>query len=258
MNINNFVKDNKLIVPEEEIDNIYAWVQISMTQKVLLSAKTYFEYMQRGFEKDANDKLEVLKSLNSRLSNVDYKFSDFITISANKNKIFSSNYCFAISTNKNVLYTLICYLCQMKNTYKVHFADLADLLMSHIAQPEVLTEALSSDVLCLELYAPLPEHKLRQTLLNTIISRRCKLGLYTMIFTINKNFIVGDNLMSLSRLKDNNYVDLTSMGKLLFDRRQQSYKQLLTTLLSITTYKENEFIYSKDEPKCRMLTISKY
>lgn len=258
MDIQDFVKDNKLIVPEEEIDNIYVWVRLSKTQAALLSAKAYYAFVEHSFNQDIANKLPVLKSYNSRLKSINYSLSDFLTLTANKDKIFYDESCFVLSTRYDVLLSLIGFICQTKNLYRVHFADLSDLLMSHISQPEMLSDSMSAEILCLELYAPLPEHKLRQTLLNSVISRRCKQGLYTVIFTVNKDFVIGNDLMPLERLKRNNYVDLSPIEGILVERRKQDYKQLLKLLLSMTRYEEGIFVYSKEVPQTRTKTISRY
>lgn len=259
MELKDFITDNKLVIPEEEIDNIYIWHKVSMTQKFLLSSEVYFKMLEKSFEKEILPKIEVLKKQNSRFKQLNYYFSDFLTFFANQNRILCSdtNYCFALSTNREAVLSLICYLCQLKNIYNVTFVTVSELLASFIDMPERFAETMTSKVLCLELYSQLPEHKWRQVVLNSIFSRRSNNGLFTIVYTSDKAYFVGNNLLPEERLKEVGYIDMSNIGSVMLERRKQNYKPLMSLWYSMLK-DTSSLVYSKTEPEVRVKTISRY
>ena len=87
MELKDFITDNKLVIPEEEIDNIYIWHKVSMTQKFLLSSEVYFKMLEKSFEQEILPRITVLKKQNARFRQADYQFSDFLTFNS---KIFET------------------------------------------------------------------------------------------------------------------------------------------------------------------------
>lgn len=257
MELKDFIKDNKLIIPENEIDNVYVWHRVSMTQKVLLTSEVYHKMLKASFEREVLPKIQILKKKNPRLQKSDYQFSDFVTFFANQNKLFVGNYCFALTTNFDALFALACYICQVNNLYHVTFADMSELVMSYVDSQDKFEQIMSSSVLCLELYAPIPEHKWKSAILNSILAKRSSSGMFTIICTINKKFIIGDELMPEARLKTMNYIDITPICHALTTRHKQDYHSLMSLWYSMLKDTSN-LVYSKEVPKERTKIISRY
>ena len=257
MELKDFITDNKLIIPEEEIDNIYIWHKVSMTQKFLLSSEVYFKMLEKSFEQEILPRITVLKKQNARFRQANYQFSDFLTFFANQSKIFSNDFCFALTTNFDAMFALICYICHTTSLYQIAFADLSELLMSYVDGKDMFSDLMHSKILCLEAYNPMPEHKWRSAIFNSVISQRSNMGLYTVVCTLQKNFVIGNDLMSEERLRQIGYIDITPICAALKVRKTQNYKSLMSLWYSMLK-DTSSLVYSKTEPEVRVKTISRY
>lgn len=244
-----FLKDNKLVVPEEEIDNVYIWTKISNTQNVLLSSEAFFKLMMHSFEQDVSKVLSVLKQRMPSINLDTYKLSDFITFTANKHLIFNDKNCFVYMNNLKMLNSLACYIAHTMNMYLPEDDSLASLIINKIDEPEKFTKMMDTEFLILRIYANLPEHKYRSAILDSLLSRRSKQGLYTLIYTLNTNMLIGNNLIVKERAEDKRLIDLSPLGSIFDKRRKSDYRSLLKIWYELMGYNKNNFIYSKEKPK---------
>lgn len=259
MDINNFVVDNKLKVPEDEIDNIYIWTKIASTQKALLTMEQYYNLMKSAFDSDMKSIIEVTKQRTSWLKRFDYTLSDFITISANQQKLFSENFCFLYSTKQDVLASIAFYLTQKTNDYYIKDASMTDILMSHVSDPEGFKALFQERFLFLTLYTAFPEHKLRQVFLDAVATRRCKAGKYTFIYVPNVSYLIGQNGYQKDYpLVASHFKDVSGLNAVLLNRRKETYKQIMPVWLSMMKYDASAFVHSKERPKTLIKEVSRY
>lgn len=259
MKIEDFIKDDKLTVPEDEIDNIYIWTKVANTTKALLPAKAYYRLAKDAFDKDLKRITDVVKSNNSWANDATYELSDYLAIQANKSKLFNSDCCFLYSNDKTVLTSILFYLAQTKNLYKSTSHTLSDLLMTHVSDQESFTDATNSDTLFLTAYAPLPEHKLKEYFLDALASRRRKPHKYTLVHTMTKACLIGPSGYSEKYpLLDNFIKDVTPLSALMLKRRQQDYKAIMSYWLSMMKFSPELFVYSKVQPEEKLRKINRY
>lgn len=247
--MNRFIKDNKLVIPENEIDNIYIWTRVSNTQEVLLSAEKYFNNMKYAFERDT---ARVISTLNAKLPNINansYTFSDYLTFTANKSLIFSNKACFAYMTNVELLHSLACYLAHTMNLYSPESDTLSNLIINKINEPERFTKLMDAEFIITKDYAPLPEHKYKQPILDMLVTRRCKPNLSTLVYVLNTGFIIGKDLIPKERAQDCRFIDLTPLVPAFMKRRKASYQSIMKTWLELTQMKVDYLVYSKSQPK---------
>lgn len=253
-----FLKDNKLQVPPDEIDNIYIWTRASRTQEVLLPAKTYYEWAERAFLEEAKRLIPILKSKLPSLDEKSYRFSDFITFMANKKKLFNDNTCFAYSTNYKLIESLACFIAHTRNIYVPEIESLPSLIINKIDEPDKFTRLLDRDFIILNVYSALPEHKWRSVILDTLLSRRSKQNLYTLIYVLNESFLIDRTLIDEERAKRHKLVDLDPLVNIFLKRRVISYKEIMPLWLEMLEVNLDDFVYSKEKPEQSFRKIDRY
>lgn len=258
MEIKDFVKDNKLIIPVEEIDNVYLWTRVSKTQEVLIPTKSYFTFLEHGFKEDVERVKSLIVSNNVRFKKTDYVLADFITFTKNLNKLVTSNYSVVYGTNPKLLETYLMFLAHKTIHHTIKNESILTLLLRIIDDKDYIKSVLDSDILLLELYSAPPEHKYLQTLYELIISSRCKSGKHTAIYTVNTNLIINPNAIQQERADLYGIVNLDPMIRLLEKRRESDYKQLMSDWISCMKLKEDLFVYSKEEPKQKFRIVDRY
>lgn len=248
-NMERFIVNNKLTIPEEEIDNIYVWTKVSRSQELLLSSESYYKLMKQSFEEDTKRVISVLRDKLPSLSTESYKFCDYVTFMANKSKIFNNRTCFAYMTSSELLNSLSCFLAHTMNKYLPENDSLSSLIINKIDEPDRFTKLMDTEFIILKIYAPLPEHKYRQPILDMLLSRRSKPNMSTLIYTVNTNLLIGKDLISKERALDNKLVDLSPLASIFTQRRQASYQSLLKIWFELTKLNANNIVYSKTKPK---------
>ena len=260
MKIEDFIKDEKLVLPEDEIDNIYIWTKVAATTKALLPAKAYYRLAKDAFDKDTKRIVDVVKDRNAWLKLASYELSDYLTITANKSKIFTSNSCLAYSIDSTVLHAILFYLAQTKNLYRSEVSSFSELLAKYVSDTSFVDNVISSDVLYLNAHAPLPDHKYKQIFLDAFATRRCSNSKFTLIHATNTSFIIGqygyseDSPVVTNRLLQ----DLSPLALKLKQRRQQDYKSIMSYWLSIMKFNPDTFVYSKVLPEEKLRKIDRY
>lgn len=249
-------KDNKLNIPENEIDNIYVWTRVSKTQELLLNSSSYFKLIQHSFEQDTKRVISVLKQNIPSLSYDSYKLNDYITFMANKDKIFNDKTCFVYMTSMDMLTSLACFLAHTENLYKPKDDALSSLIINYIDEKERFVEFMEADFLILRVYSTLPEHKYRSSLLETMLSRRSMQGKYTLIFTQNSSMLIGDNLINKNQAKDKRLIDLSPLVQSFNNRRHADYRQLLKLWYGMSS-NTSCFVYSTTKPKITLRQVDK-
>lgn len=258
MSIEKFIQDGKLIVPEEEIDNIYIWSRVTKTQEVLLSSKVYYDWANNAFNNEVKRVVSTLKVKLPAISEDTYKFADFITFTANKSLIFNDATCFVYSTNQLVLDSLACYLAHTKNKFLPESDSLASLIINKIEEHEKFTAFMDKDFIILNIYAALPEHKYRSAILDALLTRRSRPGLCTLIHTINSGLLIGQNLISEDYAKRYNLVNVDLLAKKLSLRRAASYQAIMKQWFELMTVNIDDFVYSKTQPQQHFRKIDRY
>lgn len=252
-----FIVDNKLVIPENEINNVYIWTKISRSQEVLLSSESYYKLMKQSFETDVKRVINVLKNKLPSVSLDTYKFCDYITFIANKSKFFNDTNCFVYMNNLEMLNSLACFLAHTMNKYLPETDTLSSLIINKIDEPDRFTKLMENEFIILKIYAPLPEHKYKQAILDMMLTRRCKPGLNTLIYTMNTGLLIGDDLITKERAVDNRLVDLSPLVPLFNQRRSATYQSLLKTWFEMTKVNLDSFVYSKKEPKINTRQVSR-
>lgn len=253
MEIKDFVKEDKLQIPEGEIDNIYTWVRISDKQEVLMSSEVFFKWLNHSFEKDSMRSIAVLKQKFPLASSGVYQLSDFMTFNANRNKIFNGKRrCFVYCRDMRLIISLLCYLAHTMNLYLPEEVDLTKIIIDKIDDPDKIKRWLSSEVLVLSANAMLPEHKYKSSILNSLIIDRCRDDFCTLVHTFNaKDFLFDKNEALMQSALMRGAVDLDPMIKPWTERRSHDYHKLLTVWYNMTIKYDN-LVYSKTEPKDRI------
>lgn len=149
----------------------------------------------------------------------------------------------------NLLNSLACYLAHTMNRYLPENDTLSSLIINKIDEPERFTKLMDTEFIILKIYAPLPEHKYKQPILDMMLSRRSKPNMSTLIYTMNTGLLIGDNLISKERALDNKLIDLSPLVPLFKQRRKASYQSLLKTWFELTNFNINDFVYSKKKPQ---------
>lgn len=253
-----FVEGNKLIIPENEIDNIYSWVKITKTQEALLSSEAYYKLIKHSFDTDVERVIKVLKEKLPSVSKDSYTLSDFVTFTANKHRIFNDKTCFAYMTNLKLLNSLACYLAHTMNKYSPEEDSLASLIINKIDEPDKFTKLMDSEFVILKVYAPLPEHKYRNAILDMLLSRRSKPYLSTLVFTQSTGFLIDKTLITKERAEDKKFVDLTPLSAPFEQRRKASYQSIMKTWYEMMGPDISNFVYSKEKPKDTTRQAVKY
>lgn len=258
MEIKDFVKDEKFIIPENEIDNIYVWTRISSTQEALLSSQSYYKLAKQSFEKDTERVLAVLREKLPAANRDNYQFCDFVTFAANKYKIFNKDNCFVYMTNMRLLNSLACYLAHTMNKYLPEEDSLASLIINKIDEPDRFTKLMDSEFVILNIYAPLPEHKYRNAILDMLLARRSKPHYSTLIFVQNTEFLINDSLVSKDRAKHKNLIDISPLASLFEQRRKATYQQVMQKWYEMMNIETTELVYSKEQPKVLSRKVDRY
>lgn len=253
-----YIKNNKLIVPEDEIDNIYIWTKVSNTQEVLLSSNKYYQLINTSFLNEITPMINVLNEKISGIKSNSYTLADYITFNLNKNIIFNKNSCFCYMTSTDLLNSLICYIAHTQNKYLIYEDSIASLIINKIDESERFTSLLDKDFIVLRDFANLPDHKYKSAILDSIILRRCKQDKVTLALLARKEILIGKNIIDESRVKDKNIVDLQKMYSAFISRRSSSYKALLSEWFSMMPLNLEQFIYSKEEPVYKIRKVSRY
>lgn len=259
MEIKDFVKDNKLQIPEDEIDNIYIWTKISSTQDVLMSSEVYHKWMKKSFETDTQRYLDVLRESYPLAKRENYLLSDFITFSANDSIIYpTKKSCFVYSSDPGLLISLICYTSHTRNVFHLKDIYLTDIIFERIDDPEKIKFALNSEMLDLTAMSALPEHKLKRTIISSMIAQRCSNGLYTFVLTnAPKSQLFDNDELLEDRVKRKGGLDINPLIKPWKERRTQDYHGLMSTWYSMLA--DNScLVYSKTEPTDRLRRRERY
>lgn len=259
MDIKDFIKDDKLVIPEEEIDNIYIWTKISSTQDVLMSSEVYYKWMKKSFDTDTLRYVELLKRSYKSIDENTYKLSDFITFSANHSNIFSGkSSCFVICSNIDLLKSFACYCTHTYNIFTLEDSMLSDFIFNKIDEPERIRNLMNSEMLLISAVGLLPEHKYKQMILNSIIHERTKPSLITLVYSLNKSSMLYDNDEQLAKLAESRGVkDINPLIKPWCDRRTYDYRKLMSTWYSMLA-DTSCLVYSKTEPKDRFRVRERY
>lgn len=253
-----FLNEDKLQVPVEEIDNIYIWTRATRTQEVLLPAKTYYEWAEKAFSEEAKKIIPIVKSKIPSLDERSYRFSDFITFMANKHILFNDNTCFVYCTNYRLIESLACFIAHTKNMYLPEIESLPSLIINRIDEPEKFTKLLDKEFIILNVYSTLPEHKWRSVILDTLLSRRSKQNLYTLIYVLNKGLLIDRTLIDEERAKRHRLLDLEPMINIFLGRRGMSYKELMKTWIELLDVDLDNFVYSKEKPEQSFRRVDRY
>lgn len=247
--MNKFIANNKLVIPEEEIDNVYIWTRISRTQEALLPSESYYNLVKHSFDIDTKKVVSVLKERFPNISQESYKFCDYITFTANKSRIFNGKTCFAYMNDMKMLESLACYLAHTMNQYLPEEDSLGSLIINKIDEPDKFTRLMDSDFVILQVYSPLPEHKYRSPILDTLTSRRSRPGLCTLIYTLNTNLLIGKDLITKERAESKKLVNLSPLVTIFNQRRKSDYKSQLKTWYEMMKFNPEQFVYSKKKLK---------
>lgn len=259
MNIDNFIKDGKLLIPEEEIDNIYIWTRVTKTQEVLLSSENYFKLVNKSFEDDTKRITNVLKAKMPSINDNSYRFADFLTFMINRHILFNQGTCFAYSASPIVLDSLACYIAHTKNMYLPKEESLADLIIEKVSDPRRIADFLDTDFVLLNVYNTLPEHKYRSAVLDTLLSKRSKDGLCTLIYLMHENFLFGEDLIQKERATRCRMTNLNGLTKKFLQRRECTYKQLMPEWCSLMTEQQRQLlVYSNEQPKEDKRIVNRY
>lgn len=252
-----FIKDNKLIIPENEIDNIYVWTQISKTQEVLLSSKVYYQLVEASFNEEAKRVISVLKSYKPTMSENMYKFCDFVTFEANKHRIFLTNrFCFAYMVDTNMLNSLICYMAHNLQLYSPEDSSITQLIEDKFDNKDLYQKRLDADFLILRVATNLGNHKYKSVILDAIMSRRSVANKFTLIQVTNKSMLIGNDIISEDLAKDKGLTDLTPMVESFNNRRKSSYQSILSIWYRMQKDISN-LVYSKTEPEIRKRQVKR-
>lgn len=259
MDIKDFIKDDKLQIPEEEIDNIYVWTKISSTQEVLMTSKVYHGWMKKSFDTDTQKYLDILKKSYPSASRETYQLSDFITFSANDAIIYpTKKSCFVYSSDNYLLASLICYTAHTRNVFNLQDSSLSDIVFDRIDNPDKIKSILSAELLDLSAASVLPDHKLKKVIIDSMINQRCTFGYYTFVYTISEMAQLFDNDNAIKeRLLRKGGVNLNPLIKPWRERRTYDYRKLMSTWYSMLA-NPNCLVYSKDEPKDRLRRRERY
>lgn len=258
MKIEDFILDNKLVIPENEIDNVYIWTRISKTQEVLMPTASYYKLAKHSFDADTDKVLQVLKEKLPAATRESYTFADYITFTMNRDKIFNDKMCFAYMSNMPLLTSLAGYLAHTMNRFLPEEDSLGSLIINKIDEPDRFTKIMDADFVILNVYAALPEHKYRSAILDMLLTRRCKPGLCTLIYTLNTNLLIGPELIPNERAKNKKLVNLTPLSNLFNERRNSSYQALMKDWITMMGYSPDTFVYSKTAPQEKIRIIDRY
>ena len=253
-----FITDDKLVIPENEIDNVYIWTQVSNTQEALLHSSVYYKLIEHSFNTDVKRVIDTLKSKLPAVNYSSYTFADYITFTANKSKIFNDKTCFAYMTSMDLLHSLACYLAHTMNKYLPENDSLSSLIINKIDEPDRFTKLMDMEFIILTIYIPLPEHKYKQPVLDMMLSRRSKPNMSTLIYAMNTGLLIGDDLISKERALNSKLVDLSPMTGTFLQRRKAKYQTLLRTWFEMSKLDLSKFVYSKSKPKQTIRQVNKH
>jgi hypothetical protein len=258
MSIKQFVKDNKLIIPESEIDNIYIWTRVTKTQEVLLSAKVYYDMMEKSFNQDIKRPMEVLKEKFPGIKEDTYTLRDFITFSINKNRLLNGRTCSVYATNSKMLDSLVCYLAHTLNKYTPERKTLANLIFDRTNDKEDFVRIINSDFLILDVYTVLPDYKLRDMTIDAIVTKRSEQGFCTVIYLTNTSLLFSEELITKDRAERYGFKDINKLSRTFETRRQDTYQSILKTWFEMTDTDLDNFVYSKTKPELVSRQVDRY
>lgn len=247
--IEDFIQDGKLVIPENEIDNIYIWNQVSNTQDILMSSESYYKLMKFAFDSEIQSLMPVIKEQSNEISAVDYQFADFLTFTANRHTIFNGKHCLVYANDMSLLKSLICYIVHNFTKYNIVSENLSDFIMHRIDEPEKTASLLDADVLLFKVYGSLPEHKYRRVYLESILSKRNHTDMFTMFYVLNSEFILGRDLLMPEIIRDTKFIDISPLSVPFKTRRASNYREHMVQWYKLLDLKQKEVIYSKEPPK---------
>lgn len=259
MNIKDFTKDGKLIIPEEEIDNIYIWTKITSTQDVLMSSEVCHRWMKKSFEADTARYIELFSKSCRGIDRSTYQLSDFITFSANHSNLFyNKRSCFVVCSDIDLLRSFACYCTHIYNMFTLEDTMLSDFIFNKIDEPERIKTLMSSEMLMISAIGILPDHKYKQMILNSLIHERTKPNFVTLVHAINKTTMLYDNDENLAKQAESRGVkDINPLIKVWKERRTFDYKKLMSTWYSMLA-DSSCLVYSKEEPTERLRRRERY
>lgn len=254
MEIKDFIQEGKLVIPIEEIDNIYTWTRISKTQELLLSSKAYFKLMEKSFNDEVSKFISVLKSKSKLVTDDSYKLSDFITFRANTNNIFNGKTCFVYSNNDSLLTSLTCYLAHSRNVFNPKFFVLSEVIITRVDNPSIVKELFDTELAVIQIYGKLPDHKYKSSTLEGLFIHRCADNHYTLVDAINYNHLFDDDKNIRKLAEKHGVKDISKLGNILAERRKAGYKELMQLWYSMVS-NTNNMVYSHEQPKISQRTI---
>ena len=259
MEIKDFVKEGKLVIPEEEIDKVYVWTKITSTQEVLMSSEVCYKWMKKSFDTDVSRYLEVIKKSYPMIDSSTYQLSDFITFNANRSNIFSDKKkCFVYCSNYQLLASLVCYTSHTLNLFNIQDTELSDIVFNKIDEPEKIKQYLSSEILMISANMILPEHKHKQMILNSMISERTRNNYCTFIHTLNeKQMLFNDDEQLMQNAIRRGAKNLNPLIKPWIERRGYDYHKLMSTWYSMLS-DYSCLVYSDTEPLDRVRNRERY
>ena len=248
--IENFIKEGKLLIPEEEIDNVYFWTRVSNTQEILLSSVRLFDFLVHSFNKEAETVKNVLGANYPDVKTTRYLFQDYLTFTLNDYKMFNDTTCFCYTSNKEIFNSLICFMAQKYKKYDPEIDSIASLIINKIDESTRFSEVMDKDFIILQDFNALPEHKYRGAIFDAFLSRRCKPNLITLCYVEKLNYIIDNKLITAERAKSRKFIGLNALSDVFQKRRSASKQFLMSEWYSlIKPNMVSNFVYSKETPQ---------
>lgn len=259
MEIKDFIKEGKLVIPEEEIDNIYIWTKVSRTYELLLSSKAYFALISKSFKEDSTRIVSILKDKLTELDENPYTLSDYITFNANIKSIFNKKGCFVYAkndANNRMLNSLACYIAHTKNQYFPKSFILSEVLITRVDRPDIIDDMFNRDFVFLQVHGSLPDHKYKTSTLEGLFVYRCTGTHYTLANVADKKFLFDGNEHIENLAKSYGVKDISGLIGLMNKRRNADYKTLMPLWYGMMANYDN-LVYSTDEPKVNKREIGR-
>lgn len=256
--MNKYLKNDKLIIPEEEIDNIYVWTRISNTQEALLSSLVLFKLIEHSFNEEAFRSSQVLKHNCTIINANEYKLADFITFIMNKDAIFVDNFCNVVSTDAKVLNSLACFIAHQKHLFFLRNESLSNMILELASNAENVKHIFESDFIYFDIQTSLPDYKYRGAILDMLLIKRSKQYMYTLTYTPNVEHVISNNAISKESANKYGLKNICDLTRAFNNRRKATYQQLLKDWFYLMQIDLNNFVYSKKKLEPQVRQISRY